>query len=252
MKKIVVISLLLAMALAWSCKKDEDKKVATTINGTLIVNGTNDAIKISKELKKPQVLLYHRHGAGVLYGGGPQWDEVARTKVDMSAKFSMELDLIQGDEYFLVFEDCDPDLYIETINGYNTTYFPVTAGQTNNVKLYVLAYSWVRPRFINTNPDPNNNDVFDLSYGIGPNADDYIIDSGAALYFDKVIGKCDSLAPWIHKTWSGTNQYGIPKGHKGYSPHGVHGKLTRNGVTRDTAIIYTVPPYDTSVVIIRY
>ena len=249
MKKIVVISLLLAMALAWSCKKDEDKKVATTINGTLIVNGTNDAIKISKELKKPQVLLYHRHGAGVLYGGGPQWDEVARTKVDMSAKFSMELDLIQGDEYFLVFEDCDPDLYIETINGYNTTYFPVTAGQTNNVKLYVLAYSWVRPRFINTNPDVNNVDVFKVVSGLPPIV--YIdpnIPSGSLIFH----GVIDTILGSIHKTWSGTNQYGIPKGHKGYSPHGVHGKLTRNGVTRDTAIIYTVPPYDTSVVIIRY
>ena len=245
MKKTLVISLLLAMALAWSCKKDEDKKVATTINGTLIVNGTNDAIKISKELKKPQVLLYHRHGAGVLYGGGPQWDEVARTKVDMSAKFSMELDLIQGDEYFLVFEDCDPDLYIETINGYNTTYFPVTAGQTNNVKLYVLAYSWVRPRFINTNPDVNNVDVFEYRGGIGS-----LVQHVMGPYLHGSVDTTFSSS--LFKTWSGTNQYGIPKGHKGYSPHGVHGKLTRNGVTRDTAIIYTVPPYDTSVVIIRY
>jgi hypothetical protein len=246
MKKIIVISLLLAMALAWSCKKNEDKKVSTTINGTLIVNGTNDAIKISKELKKPQVLLYHRHGAGVLGGGGPQWDEVTRTKVDMSAKFSMELDLIQGDEYFLVFEGCDPDLYIETINGYNTTYFPVTAGQTNNVKLYVLAYSWVRPRFINTNPDPNNNDVFKYVFGLSCD------NCGSAGLPPVFHGSTDSTLYWIGKTWSGTNQYGIPKGHNNYHPHEVHGKLTRNGVTRDTAIIYTVPPYDTSVVEIRY
>jgi len=245
MKKIAIVILVLGIALSYSCKKEE-KRVSTTITGTLIVNGTNDPIKISKELKKPQVVLYYRHGNGVLYGGGPQWDEVARTSADENAKFSFQLDLISGGEYFLVFADCDPDLYVETINGYNTTYFPVTPGQSNSIKLYVLAYSWVRPRFINTNPDVNNVDVFRYVSGLPPIV--YIdpnIPQGSLVF----TGLVDTTLGSIHKTWSGTYRNGVVNTDLA---HKVNGKLTRNGVTRDTSIIYTVPPFDTTVVEIRY
>jgi len=98
-------------------------------------------------------------------------------------------------------------------------------------------------------PDQNNNDIFDLSYGVGPDADDYVIDPVAALYFDKIVGSCDSLAPWIYKTWSGTYRNGIVNNDLA---HKVNAKLTRNGVTEDVEIIYTVLPFDTSIVEIRY
>ena len=246
MKKIALFIIFIALALSYSCKK-EDKTVSTSIQGTLIVNGTNDPIKISKELKKPTILLYHRYGGTFM--GGPAWDEVARTKADDNANFSFNEDLISGDEYFLVYTDCNPDLYHGNINSYNITYFPVISGQSNTIKLYVLAYSWVRPRFINSNPDPDNLDVFKVVSGLPPIV--YIdpnIPSGSLIFH----GAIDTTLGSIHKTWSGTNHYGIPKGHNGYYPHEVYGRLTRNGVTRDTSIIYTVPAYDTSVVIIRY
>ena len=248
MKKTAILLIVAAIALSYACQKD-DKKVSTTISGTLIVNGTNEPIRISKELKRPEVVLYHRHGNGVLYGGGPQWDEVARTTVDMNAKFNFDIDLLAGQEYYLVYTDCDPDLYYGNINSYNTTYFPVIAGQSNYIKLYVLAHSWVRPRFINTNPDPDNQDVFRYVSGLPPIV--YIdpnTPSGSLIFH----GAIDTTLGSIHKTWSGKLRYGIPKGQQEYYPHEVHGKLTRNGVTRDTVILYYAPPYDTSIVEIRY
>ncbi|MCK5856089.1 MAG: hypothetical protein KAG64_01290 [Bacteroidales bacterium] len=245
MKKIAIVILVIGIVLSYSCKKEE-KKVATTINGTLIVNGTNDPIKISTELKKPQVILYHRHGGGVLGGGGPQWDEIDKTIVNNSAKYSFDKELLSGEEYFLVYTDCNPDLYWDNINSYNTTLFPITAGQNNNIKLYVLAYSWVRPRFINTNPDVNNSDVFKYVSGLPCD------NCGSAGLPPVFHGLTDSTLNWVGKTWGGTNKFGIPPGQNNYNPHEVHGKLTRNGVTRDTIIYYSVPPYDTTIVEIRY
>jgi len=244
MKKIALFIIFIAIALSYSCKK-EDKTVSTTINGTLIVNGTNDPIKISKELRKPEVVLYHRYGGTFM--GGPTWERVSVTKVDDNANFSFNLDLQSNEEYFLGYFDCDTTFYWSNLSSdwYNLDYFPVTPGQNNYIKLYVQAHSWVRPRFINSNPDPNNLDVFEYRGGIGSLVSHVM---GPYLY-----GSMDTtFSNALFKTWSGTNRYGIPKGQKEYFPHEVHGKLTRNGVTRDTSIIYTVPAYDTSVVIIRY
>ena len=249
MKKISLIILVLIIALSYSCTKEE-KKLPTSIYGILEVNGTNDAIKIAEGAKKPQVILYSSSAGAFM--GGPTWSEVSRTTVDKNAKFSFKLDLSSYYDYYLVYTGCDPDLYYSSINYYNVTYFPVIPGQSNNVILYVLANSWVRPRFINTNPNPNNQDVFRYSYGIGPCEDDYIIDSAKVSDYYRLTGPCDTLAPWIHKTWSGTNKFGILPPSNNYQSHEVKCKITRNGVTRDTLIIFTVPPYDTSVVEIRY
>jgi hypothetical protein len=92
--------------------------------------------------------------------------------------------------------------------------------------------------------------VFDTQDdNIGPNQYSVLLaDINVVNQFLPLYGKVDSLAPWIHKTWSGYKQYGgaVPETHK------VEAKLTRNGVTIDTVIPYFVPPFDTTVVEIRY
>jgi len=121
-------------------------------------------------------------------------------------------------------------------------FFPVTAGTTNNIKLYVLAHSWVRPRFINSNSDANNQDVFEYRGGIGSLVSHVM---GPYLY-----GSVDTtFSNALFKTWSGTYKYGIKRASM---VHKVHGKLRRNGQTKDVEIIYNAPPFDTSVVVIRY
>jgi hypothetical protein len=65
-------------------------------------------------------------------------------------------------------------------------------------------------------------------------------------------GSTDTTLSSIHRTWSGRDWYGIPKGYNDHNSHKVYGKLTRNGVTTDVEIVYSVPPFDTSVVDIYY
>ena len=62
-------------------------------------------------------------------------------------------------------------------------------------------------------------------------------------------GVIDTTMDWIYKTWSGTYKYGIKRASM---VHKVYGKLRRNGQTKDVEIIYNAPPFDTSVVVIRY
>ena len=252
MKKIAIIILVIVIALSYACDKDIEK-VSTTIKGQLRINGTENPIKVSKELSKPEVGIYHVIDQVGYTSSGYQ--EVASAKVDDQGNFSITIDLEKGGDYFYGVGNLDTTIYFSGEsyhywNGfYNYHYNRINAGENNTIYPYCLAKSWIRPRFINTNTDVNNVDVFDLSYGIGPDADDYVIDPNAALYFDKVIGKCDSLAPWIHKTWSGKYKYGLQK--PGMI-HLVKGKLTRNGVTKDVSIEYFAPPFDTSIVEIRY
>jgi len=68
MKKIAILLIALTVAFSYSCKK-EGKKVQTSISGTLITNGTNDPIKISGKLDKPQAVLLHRYGGDWMGSG---------------------------------------------------------------------------------------------------------------------------------------------------------------------------------------
>ena len=247
MKNIAIVILVLGIALSYSCKKN--KKVQTTISGTLITNGTNDPIILSTELEKPRVVLLHQYGGGL--GSGSSMDEIASTRVDGNSRFSFDIDLYKDDNYYLGYYDVDDSKYVNLDSWYNLDYFPITPGTDNTgVKVSVLAHSWIRPRFINTNPDPNNNDVFDTKNdNIGPNQYSVLLaDINSVYQFMPLKGKVDSLAPWIHKTWSGQTQFGGAN----QLNHEVHAKLTRNGVTIDTIIPYNAPPFDTSIVEIRY
>lgn len=251
MKKITIILLALGIAFSYSCTK-EGKMVQTDINGTLLTNGTSDKIKMSNEVNRPLVKLYEQTDGIDIYATG--YKEIASVTVDENARYSFSMELNEQNTYFIGFRNLDTTIYISAPDSWSVhdksyRFNYITTGTSNNLNLYCLAKSWVQPRFINTNPDPNNNDVFDLSYGVGPDADDYIIDPVATLYFNKIIGSCDSLAPWIYKTWGGSYKYGVQMP---AAAHSVNAILTRNGITRDTSIIYSVPPFDTTVVIIRY
>jgi hypothetical protein len=252
MKKAIFILMVLIITLSFSCRKD--KTVSTVFSGQVFTNGTEDIILMSNELPKPQVDIYHvTDPNGLLSGSG--FEFVTSTMIDKSGNFSITLDLLEDDTYFYGVSGLDETYYD---NGSARSWFDMSysdklnlikPGQINNIKIYVSTDSWVIPRFINSNPDPNNNDVFNYVTGIGPGTNGYIIDSSAVLYFDIIYGKVDSLAPWIFKTWSGKQLFGT---NTISNSHHVRGKLTRNGVTNDVTIPYNALPFDTSVVIIRY
>lgn len=250
MKKVAIVILVLAVAFSYSCAK-EGKKVKTTISGTLLTNGTNDKIKMTVEIERPTVKLYEQKQYDAY-----DYKEIASVVVDQNARYSFEMDLHEYNTYFIGFRNLDTTIYIPapyswSIHDELHRFNYITTGTSNDINLYCLAKSWARPRFINTNPDPNNNDVFDIKDdNIGPNQYSVLLaDINVVNQFLPLHGKVDSLAPWIHKTWSGTYKYGVQQPS---FTHKVNGKLTRNGVTRDTSIIYTVPPFFTSVVEIRY
>ncbi len=238
MKKIAIVVLVLGIAFSYSCKK-ETKNLHTTINGTLLTNGTNDKIKISTELSLPMVKLYKKTDGIDIYPDG--YEEVASVTVNKNANYSFDLNLSAG-TYFIGFRNLDTSVYISSPYAWNRDVDnAVTPGTSNNVNLYCLAKSWVRPRFINTNPDVNNVDVFDIGYGIGG--------PEAGVILNNLIGQTDTIMPWIYKTWSGKYKYGLQKPS---FTHKVKGKLTRNGVTTEVEIEYFAPPFDTSIVEIRY
>jgi hypothetical protein len=256
MKKIAIIILVLGIAFSYSCKKEEGKEVSTTIMGQLRTNGTQDPIKVSVEIDNPIVTIYHEIDQVGYTSTG--FEKVSSTTVDDDGNFSITLDLNSKGEYFWGVSNIDETVYYSeeppsTWWGwfYNTGNNKITPGSTNNPTIYISALSYVRPRFINTNTDPNNNDVFDIKDdNIGPNQYSVLLaDINIVNQFLPLHGKVDSLAPWIHKTWSGAYRNGVVDNDV---IHKVNGKLTRNGVTRDTSIIFIVPPFDTTVVEIRY
>ena len=239
MKKIAIVVLVLGIAFSYSCKK-ETKNLHTTINGTLLTNGTNDKIKISTELSLPMVKLYKKTDGIDIYPDG--YEEVASVTVNKNANYSFDLNLSAG-TYFIGFRNLDTSVYISSPYAWNRDVDnAVTPGISNNVNLYCLAKSWVRPRFINTNPDPNNVDVFEYRGGIGS-----LVQHQMGPYLNGLVDSIFLLA--LDKTWSGKYKYGLQK--PGMI-HIVKGKLTRNGVTTEVEIEYFAPPFDTSIVEIRY
>ncbi len=241
MKKIAIFILVLGIAISYSCEKNE--KVKTTISGQLLTNGTTDPIRISQELARPRVVLFHNAGGGFQSGGS--WDEIITVEVDANSNYTMEVEVFEREDYYLGFYNLDGTYYYDnskTASGwYNVKFYPVTPGSFNSINLYINAKSWVIPRFINTNPDPNNDDVFDIGYGIGG--------PEAGVILNDLIGATDTIMTWIHSTWGGEYSYNINKPGKA---HKVEGKLTRNGATTDVVIQYFVPPFDTSIVVIEY
>ena len=254
MKKIAIVVLMLGITFSYSCKKD--KIVSTTIRGQVRTNGSQDIIRMNSELNQPVLNIYHVGGSSGI-GTGSSHEKVASAEIDKNGNFYTSLDLIEDDVYFYGLTELDPTYYTNgTENSFYTFYLNfksniITAGADNNMIIYKSATGFVRPRFINTNPDPNNQDVFDLiNDNIGPNQYSILLENIYIINeFLPLKGKSDTLAPWIHKTWSGEKIFGTT----GLSnTHHVKGKLTRNGVTIDTIIPYFVPPFDTTVVEIRY
>ena len=244
MKKIAILILVLGIALSYSCKKD--KIVSTTISGQVRTNGSQDIIRMNTELDQPVLNIYLVGGSSGI-GTGSSHEKVASVEIDKNGNFYTSLDLIEGDVYFYGLTGLDPTYYTNgTENSFYTFYLNfksnvITTGADNNLIIYKSATGFVRPRFVNTNPDPNNNDVFVSTGGVG---------GGGVIYSHPVFyGQTDTIMPWVYKTWSGDKIFGTT----GLSnAHYVKGKLTRNGVTIDTNIFYSVPPFDTTIVEIRY
>jgi len=243
MKKLAILIIAIGIAFSYSCKKN--KKVQTQISGTLITNGTTDPIRLSAELPKPVVMVFNRSfTSGGALTGEHIATEIARTSVDNNASFSFDLELYEDEEYFIGFTGLDTSVYYfmpEEWKG-DWTYYPIYPGIYNSINPEPWAISWARPRFINTNPDNNNNDKFKY---LGGFPCDNCQSSSISLL---LIGDIDTLLFWVGKTYSGYEILGGATHQK----HEVEAKLTRNGIQRDTIIPYFVPPFDTSIVEIRY
>jgi len=235
MKKLAIIIIVLGIILSYSCNKE--KIVSTTIRGQVRTNGSEDIIRMSPELDQPVLNIYHVGGSSGI-GTGSSHEKVASAVIDKNGNFSTTIDLIEGDVYFYGLSGLDPAYYTDgTENSYYTFYLNfnsniISAGVDNHLIIYKSATAWVRHRLINANPNPNNNDLL------------VIVEWGVSF-----IGLTDSIMPWIYETYSGEKIFGTT----GLSnTHHVKGKLTRNGVTIDTIIPYNAPPFDTTIVEIRY
>ena len=238
MKKLILISTILAVAFSYSCNK-EAKKVSTSFSGQLRTNGTEDVIKMSTVLPTPTVEIYQTTTSSTLISGGG-YEKVTSMDVDKNGNFSFDLDLYEDETYFFAVSNLNTSIYYQRDTRY-CGQNSLKPGQSNNKNIYISAKSWVLPRFINTNPDPNNQDVFVSTGGIG---------GGGVITTDPIFyGPTDTIMPWIYKTWSGSQKYGT---FNLSNSHYVSAKLTRNGVTNDITIPYTVPTFDTTVVEIKY
>jgi len=242
MKKITILLIMISVAFSYSCKKEDDHiKVKTVFRGQLRTNGTEDAVLMSNELARPYVAIMGEvqdKDKDIVIGGVQAAEEIAVMQVDEQGKFYFEIELYKDVAYTYSTWGYDKSLYGERSTNPMTIFAPskrtsIYPGRDNHKIIYESAVSWVIPRFINTNTDPDNVDVFDL------------IDWGI-----KLEGNIDTTMSWIHSTWSGTYASGFED--QLSNTHHVTGKLTRNGVTKDVNIIYNVPPFDTTVVKIRY
>lgn len=234
MKKIAIIIIVLGMAFSYSCKKD--KEVSTSISGQLRTNGTEDIIKMSTEVSHPVVVLYEYVDYAGQTAGGHR--VIAKTTVDANGMFSFKEDLKKDELYYLGVENLDTTIYWQPDHN-NWTGVAITRkfnviepGEDNNKIMYISAKSWVNYHFINS--VSNSNTVFN------------ILEWGLIL-----TGNVDTILNWNYKTWSGKYDSGYNDGIYQNSHH-VEGKLTRNGVTKDTNIFYSVPPFDTNIVTIYY
>jgi len=239
MKKLILISIILAIAFSYSCNK-EAKKVSTSFSGQLRTNGTEDVIKMSTVLPTPTVEIYQTTTSSTLISGGG-YEKITSMDVDKNGNFSFDLDLYENETYFFAVSNVDTSIYYQRDTRY-CGQNSLKPGQSNNKNIYISAISWVRPRFINTNSDTNNQDVFEYRGGIGGLVQ---YQMGPFLY-----GSVDTIfIDALYKTWSGSQKYGT---FNLSNSHYVSAKLTRNGVTNDITIPYTVPPFDTTVVEIKY
>jgi len=241
MKKIVIVLMVFIIAFNYSCSK-EGRKVSTTISGTLLTNGTNDKILMNNELDRPIVKLYEQQEYDAY-----DYKEIASVVVDENAHFSFDIKLAENNTFFIGFRNLDTSIYISSPYSWSIPdetyrFNYITAGTSNSINLYCLAKSWVRPRFINSNTDPNNNDVFEYRGGIGS-----LVHHVMGPFLQGAIDTTFSNSSY--KTWSGTYKYGVKQP---AFTHKVEGKLTRNGVTTDIEIVYNAPPFDTTVVDIYY
>jgi len=177
MKKLILISTILAIAFSYSCNK-EAKKVSISFSGQLRTNGTEDVIKMSSELPSPNVAIYQTTTSSTLLSGGG-YEKITSTDVDKNGNFSFDLDLYENETYFFAVSNVNTSIYsIYNVSSwfdlsYNYYLNLIKPGQSNKKNIYISAKSWVRPRFINTNPDPNNQDVFVSTGGIGGGGNNY-------------------------------------------------------------------------------
>lgn len=222
-----LLLLLLPLVFIISCKKKEYNYIESSISGQILVFGLYTPIEISKNAI-PKVELY----ASVPQGGGdiffPVPDKeyvIASQRVNDQGEFNFNILLDKNVKYFLRILDFDTTLYVGA--------FPAEIKPMTKLTIYIgiIPISWVIPHFYSNTANPG--DTFYYLGGIGGWLFDY-----------PFPGITDTIMPWVHRTWGGEFE--------GAVKHHVQGRISRQGVIKDTSIYYFVPYADTTVVKIEW
>lgn len=223
--RLFVLSCLVLFA--FSCRKEADDTMLCEISGRILVWDVENPAQINPAAL-PSVELYKLK---LISAGDPMQppktvkERITEVPVGSDGRFIIEHDLKKGVEYFITVINHDTNKYLNIISS------KVEWEKSQTVNAYLAAVSWVKPRFINQTNLPG--DTFTYISGIGGGG-----------WIAPFIGPTDTIVPWLFKTWGGTQINDMR--------HSVGGILSRNGISRDTLIFYSVPPGDTSLVEIRW
>jgi hypothetical protein len=226
MKPLMPLFVMLIALFATSCIKFGEKDplpntMACEISGQLRIRDL-DMPAIIDPNHRPTVMLMEQK---YYTPWSPYREVLQKCVVDKNGYYRFEITLKKDVSYCLEVVDIDTSKYLNMV----TPWLAYQKLQTVHYPL--VGVSWAIPRFVNQTNLPG--DSFQYGYGIGGSG-----------WMSLMPGKIDTVMPWIHKTWGGSQI--------GSMDHYIKARLIRNGIERDTKIYYFVPPCDTSVITIRY
>lgn len=221
LQRDIVMILLGVFILSVSCNKDRDVK-NVVIDGQVRVWGLNE--QAAWTANPPMVELYALkilHTGDVLSPTYTYKVPIAVVRADQNAGFRFETELERDVEYYISVLDFDTSRYLFPIEQ------EVAYVSEQVVNPHLTARSWVMARFLNPAVQPG--DTFFYYHGIGTD--------GAGV---PAITQPDITMPWMYMTWGGPAN--------GKNLHSVGGTISRQGVRKDTTVLYDVVPADTSLV----
>ncbi len=253
--KLLLYTALIIFLIASSCKKEETIDKEITFSGAVITNGTNKALRRSANYGNPVVEIYKTKYHNNIYTS-----LVESIPTDEHGRFSKKIDLHKyldkqekelldiGDLcFYYAVSNIDPQYYfknyywLETSSNFELNNLNINEDRHELIEIH--AKSWIRFRLINTNTGTDaDSDILKVSPGgFYPRAD-----YGTYNFY----GKIDSTFEKVIPSWSGMIKEATPG--QGEDGHIIRAQLTRSGIITGLKIRYSVPPFDTSTVIINY
>ena len=251
--------LIIFLLLTFGCTKSKFKGPDTIFSGRVITNGTNDALRKSSGHSNPNVDIYRVNDISM------QSERIASQVTDNNGNFSITISLFDEipksyrsyyeDGYlhfFFAVSNTDDKYY--RYNHWESRYFNfdkniLTPGKDRNEIIRVDAKSFIRFRLIDTNSTADSNqDALKVEVGCLYPTNWMPNQFGTDNFYGKVDTLLSSVP--IKKTWSGQTQYATHG--LGEYGHYLRAQLTRHGIIKHVDLYYTAPPFDSSIVTIRY